>query len=620
MQNLPIGKQTFSAIRDENLLYVDKTKYIHRMITQGSRYFLSRPRRFGKSLTLSTLDAIFSGKRELFDGLAIADTDYNWEHFPVLRFDMSEMAKNTVAALEKSLADKITQFASEHEVAIDPNLSLGQYFSTLIATLSKKYKKKVVVLVDEYDKPIISHLTNIPVAIAIRDTLRSFYTILKAADEHLRFVMLTGVSKFSKAGVFSELNHLTDLTMDTRYAGLCGYTQEELEYYFRDYIEVLAHPPAPSQAGGNLFSERATALSIPSEGQGIGKTATDISVPSQKGVQGTTVGSPLNESSPPPGRGQGEGPSATEQVLTKIKTWYNGYRFSTADLRVYNPFSTLLLFEQREFKPYWFETGTPKFLVDLIKANQYQLENAAGSDVTEAAFATYELENLSMLPLLLQTGYLSINTYDREWASYHLDYPNFEVKHSFLSHILRDYTHEETADTQLRTLIEALQKGQTEVFFETLQIFFAKIPYDIQLKQEKYYQTIFYTLFMLLGLRIHAEVRTNKGRIDAVIETTVYIYIFEFKLHGSAEEAISQIKEGKYYQRYTTPKRVERTESEIQNAFNTGIERVSRAAASPFKKQSPSISSGKRPELILVGVSFDQNTRNIGKWITETTS
>lgn len=467
MKTLPIGKHTFADIRHDNMLYVDKTAYIHRLITRGSAYFLSRPRRFGKSLTLSTLDAIFSGKRDLFDGLAIAETDYKWETFPVLRFDMSEMDKTDENTLKKSLTKKIEQLTIEHTLSLDPDLPLGQYFASLIKTLHAK-SGKVVVLIDEYDAPVIHHITNIPRAIALRDALSDFYTILKVSDEHLRFVMLTGVSKFSKAGIFSKINHLTDLTMHPAYATLCGYTQTELELYFADHITALA----------------------------------------------------TNE------------PSSNRTILLeKIRHWYNGYHFCDNAPGVYNPYSTLNLFEARKFKNYWFESGTPNFLISLIKEKHYDLENAEKTALTEDAFSTYELENLNISALLFQTGYLTIADYREDRMLYQLAFPNFEVRHSFFEHLLHVYTENHTfAGGPLWTLIDALNAQDVDLFFKTLTLFFAKIPYTIQLKDEKYYQTIFYTIFTLIKLKIAAEVCTNTGRIDALVETVTHVYVFEFKV------------------------------------------------------------------------------------------
>jgi hypothetical protein len=270
------------------------------------------------------------------------------------------------------------------------------------------------------------------------------------------------------------------------------------------------------------------------------------------------------------------GPSPTDQVLEKIKTWYNGYRFSTANVRVYNPFSTLLLFQHRVFKNYWFETGTPNLLIDLIKNKQYNLENADGAETPEFSFSTYELERLEILPLLVQTGYLTIQDYDPEWMLYRLGFPNFEVKNSFLNHLLNAYTAEDTlANNQLKTLIQSLQRRDLPTFFEALKIFFAKIPYDIQLRDEKYYQSIFYMIFTLIGLKITAEVRTNTGRIDAIVETADSLFLFEFKVDDTAQNAMNQINEKGY-------------------AFG-------------FTKSTKTLQK--------IGVSFSTKERNVAEWI-----
>ncbi|MEK7298829.1 MAG: AAA family ATPase, partial [Candidatus Margulisiibacteriota bacterium] len=315
MKPLPIGSQTFEHIIQGNGVYVDKTQYIYALANAGSdsngvgpKFFLSRPRRFGKSLTISTLDALFSGRRELFEGLWITqNTDYAFETFPVLRFDLSNIGKEDGHKLAQSLCFRMHDIAKIYGVKIDQARGVGQQFEQLIRGVAAQTRSRVVVLVDEYDAPIIRHITDVKKAADNREVLREFYTTLKAEDAHMRFVLLTGVSKFSKVSVFSGLNNLQDLTMDARYATFLGYTQEELEFYFKDRIEALAETEQ---------------LTVP-------------------------------------------------EILDKIKHWYNGYRFSKAETKVYNPFSTLLLLEQKDFKAHWFETGTPTFLVELIKQKNF---------------------------------------------------------------------------------------------------------------------------------------------------------------------------------------------------------------------------------------------------------
>jgi hypothetical protein len=521
MKNLPIGTQTFEGIVTGNYVYVDKTRFIYNLAIAGSesltasgpKFFLSRPRRFGKSLTISTLDALFSGRRDLFEGLWITQhTDYTFDKFPVLRFDLSNIGKEDGPQLAKSIGFRVRDLAKQHGVEVDPERTVGQQFGQLIQKVAAKTQNRVVVLVDEYDAPIIRHITEAKKAADNRDVLREFYTTLKAEDAHLRFVLLTGVSKFSKVSVFSGLNNLQDLTMDVRYSTMLGYSQEELESNFAPHIEALAQ-------------------------------AEELSVP---------------------------------ETLEKIKHWYNGYRFSEAETKVYNPFSTLLLFEQKRFKGHWFETGTPTFLVDLIKKTEFDVPHIEQADVDESAFSTYEIENLNPLALLVQTGYLTIKTYNKKRNTYRLSYPNYEVENSFLMQVVKGFSEDlQITEGTLWRLIDALVAADLTLFFDTLTVFFAKIPYDIQLKNEKYYQTIFYLIFTLIGMRIQAEVRTNKGRIDAVVETEDTIYLFEFKLQGTAEEALAQIESKGYGQKYLERKK----------------------------------------KIRLCGVSFDPQERNVDRWV-----
>ncbi len=531
MKALPIGTQTFEGIVTGNYVYVDKTQHIYDMAMVGSesptasgpKFFLSRPRRFGKSLTISTLDALFSGRRDLFKGLWIDDADYDWQPFPVLRFDLSNIGKEDGPQLAKSIGFRVKDLAKQYGVEVDPERTVGQQFAQLIQNVAAKTQNRVVVLVDEYDAPIIRHITDVKKAEDNRDVLREFYTTLKAEDAHMRFVFLTGVSKFSKVSVFSGLNNLQDLTMDARYAGMLGYTQEELEFNFKEHIEALAQ------------EEQAT-------------------VP---------------------------------KTLEKIKHWYNGYRFSKTNEKVYNPFSTLLLFQQKDFKAHWFETGTPKFLVDLILAQQYDVQGLANVTVTETTFSTYELDMLSVLALLFQTGYLTILDYNKADNLFTLGYPNEEVKRAFTEALVSRYAVVEQglSEAYVVRMIKALKKEDLEMFFDTLRIFFANIPYTIQLKNEKYYQTIFYLIFTLMGMRIQAEVTTSKGRIDAVLETEKEIYIFEFKLQGTAEGALAQIQSKGYAQKY----------GHLIHA-------------------DPSVAK----KVTLIGVEFDSEERNIGRWVEAT--
>ena len=481
MKNLPVGIQTFRKLIDGNYLYVDKTEHIYKLLNQGSVYFLSRPRRFGKSLLISTLNEIFEGGKELFSGLWIYKSDYAWEKHPIVRIDFSKKKAENRDDLKGFILHQLKNIAEKYGIS----LARDQYdeaFDELLTKLSQI--NKVVVLIDEYDKPIIDNIENTGLAVELREVLKGFYTIIKACDEHIRFVLLTGVSKFSKAGVFSGLNNLEDISMDTRYSSLLGITRKEMENSFKDHI--------------NRFSKT----------EGIGNV----------------------------------------ELIEKITYWYDGFCFSKSGAKVFNPFSTLLLFKKLDFSNYWFESATPSFLIKLLKEENFDIKRLKEMEVREESFGAYELENLAVLPLLFQTGYLTIKGYDNDFMTYRLGYPNFEVENSFQYSLLNAYSSIHL-DGYLIDLIRTLRKSDFETFFDTLRIFFSNIPYDLQINKEKYYQTIFYLIFSLIGLKVEAEIKTNKGRIDAVI-IDKNIYIFEFKFNGNKDKALNQIKKTKYFEKY----------------------------------------------------------------------
>jgi hypothetical protein len=509
LMKYPLGIQTFSEIREENYLYVDKTAIIHELITTGKIYFLSRPRRFGKSLLISTLEAVFQGRTALFDGLAISDTDYDFATYPVLKFEFSQDEFLTADSLRGYILSDVNRFALEYDIELIEQ-TFSQRFAELLRKLHAKTGKKVVLLVDEYDKPILNNLKQ-PVLAEIKRVMNAFYSVFKPRDEHIKFVLITGVSKFAKVSVFSGMNSLTDISMDRQFASLCGITQQEFESHFGEAIEAL-----------DTYEQ-------------LGR----------------------------------------EALLAKIKHWYNGYKFHQNAITVYNPYSLLSLFKFNEFKNYWYSTATPTFLLELLKDKQYQLNKLSKLAVGEGAFAVTEPEQMNVQSVFVQTGYLTVKSYNE--PLFELDFPNFEVKKSFYDSIVGHYGCVDPGDGQLYTyqLTEQLKEGDIEAFFETLGCFFANIPYDISIDQEKYYQSLFYAIFTLLGLTIDAEVRTNQGRIDCVLQTSDVIYVIEFKLNGTKEEALLQIHDKQYAQKY--------------------------------------LNSAK--EVVLLGVEFDQKTRNIGGYV-----
>ncbi|MCK4766628.1 MAG: ATP-binding protein [Candidatus Aminicenantes bacterium] len=487
MKKLPIGIQTFSSLIEENYLYIDKTKNIYKLFAEGGKYyFLSRPRRFGKSLLISTLKEIFSGNKELFKDLWLYDK-IQWAKHPVIHLDFLGMEYGSRAELIKSLEFMVNQNAQNYGIKLKEK-GYDKKFNELIRQLAKK--EKVVILIDEYDKPIINHIDKPEIAMENRNTLRTFYETIKGADEFLEFVFITGVSKFSKVSLFSGLNNLDDITIDETYSTMLGYTQEELLHYFKDRLDALA----------------------------------------QEGEK--------------------------EQWLQDIKTWYNGYSWDGKNF-VYNPYSVLLFFQKRRFGNYWFETGTTTFLIKAIKKYHVDVTQLEHYKAGEAIFESFDIERMNVASLLFQTGYLTIREVeliDRTRRLYILSYPNQEVKESLLEHILGEFSACFANDISVivHELKKTLNEDKIDKFFEILKSLFAKIPYDMFIKErEGYYQTVIYLLLVLIGIDINTEVETNTGRLDAVIETAAYIYIMEFKM-GTAESALKQIRDKKYYQPYLT--------------------------------------------------------------------
>jgi hypothetical protein len=474
-------------------------------------YFLSRPRRFGKSLTISTLEAIFEGRRELFRGLTIDATDYDWKPYPIIRIDLGDKQARSAEELKEVLTFTVGEQAVRIGMKVTANLPHLQ-FRELVTTLGRD--EKVVILIDEYDKPILGNIEN-PAVGEILHVLKAFYSVVKTCDAQIRFALLTGVSKFSRVSVFSDLNNLVDLTMDARYAEMLGYTQEELERNFAPHIEHVA---------------------------------------AQRGC-------------------------TTGEVLDQMRQWYNGYRFSEAETWVYNPVSVGRFLDTGKLSNYWFETGTPSFLIKLLKNRTYDIRNLSRLRLDDLGFSVYEVNNVTPEPLLFQTGYLTIKDYDPEYELYTLGYPNREVENSFLRYLIDGFTatRKELAASHLADLRRALNEGELDELFRHLRVFFADIPYDIQLSNEKYYQTIFYLVFRIIGLDVDCEVRTEAGRIDAVVKTSARIFVFEFKLHGTAEEALEQIHQRRYHEKYTADGR----------------------------------------EMYLVGAAFDPETRNLERWLVE---
>lgn len=485
---LPIGIQDFEKIVTNGLTYVDKTELIYQLATRYDPYFLSRPRRFGKSLLVSTLYALFSGRRDLFKGLWIDQSDWDWVVYPIIRLDMSAINNRTPEMFERALIHALNKIAATYNLTLSGETS-SDVLSDLIEQLFFITKQKVVVLIDEYDKPLIDNIDDLSLATDNRKILRQFFTILKVQDNHLRFIFLTGVTKFSKVSVFSGLNNLNDLTMSNDHSALLGYTRKELERYFTDNIQEVAH-------------------------------ANDLSV---------------------------------EACYERIKEWYNGYKFSKNGELVYNPFSTLKLLDSKDFSAHWFETGTPAFLIDLVRKRQFDLSNLEQINVSVQSFSSFDIEELPTLPLLYQTGYLTIKAILPHINAYCLGFPNREVSQSFSESLLTTFASSKAECNKF--LVEIATNLYTSPwnysqFFDIMQKLFALIPYDLYVKQEKHFHSLFYLIIKLAGFQINAEIHTQQGRADASLETKDRIIIFEFKLDGSAQMAIDQIRQNKYYQIY----------------------------------------------------------------------
>ena len=470
---------TFRTIIEQNCMYVDKTKELYQLVSKpNGQYFLSRPRRFGKSMTLSALESIFLGEKELFKGLYIYDKPYEWKKYPIIRLSLNELTSKTAEELEKKLCYAIEDIAEGYGLEVSRD-GASEKFRQLIAKLYEKIAP-VVILIDEYDKPILDNILEKEEVQKIRALMKGFYGIIKASERFLRFTFITGVSKFTQVSIFSDLNNLTDITLNPDFATICGFTQSECEHYFAEWID-----------------ENYQKLEI-----------------------------------------------TKEDYLAKLKETYNGIRFTKKEVLVYNPVSFTRAMDECDFHHYWFETGTPTFLLKLLEEKDYDVVNFENLQLESSAFSSYDIDKLKLEALLYQTGYVTIKDYDSDSMLYTLSYPNKEVRSSFVLYLADYFTFlgREKYPSLVEQLRKAFLKNDIDEVFEILRVFYAKIDNTIKLKQEKYYQTVFYIIFTLLGYRIKAEVNTNKGRMDAVIKTDSNIYIFEFKLDKPASKALEQIK------------------------------------------------------------------------------
>ena len=510
----PIGIQDFESLRNDGYVYVDKTALIYKLATTGRYYFLSRPRRFGKSLLISTMEAYFRGKRELFKGLAIEQLEKDWKEYPILHIDLNTAKYDSADALLNVLNDILSYWESQYgssPTEVTPELR----FKGIVRRACEKTGQRVVILVDEYDKPMLQAIGDEALQDEYRNTLKAFYSVLKTQDRYIKFAFLTGVTKFGKVSVFSDLNNLDDISMDNRYIDICGITEQEMHRYFEESLHELA-------AGEHL---------------------------------------------------------TYEETCDRLRLLYDGYHFEVDTVGMYNPFSLLNTLNKHKFGDYWFETGTPSFLVYLLKQADYNLNNLQEEMVSADVLNSVDSMSKNPIPVIYQSGYLTIKGYDERFRIYKLGFPNKEVENGFVKYLLPMYTpiEENKSEFYIANFVSDIEKGNPDGFMERLQSLFADSDYKITGKMEKYFQNSMYLIFKMMGFFTEVERTTSRGRMDIVMKTKDYIYVMELKLDGTADEALKQIEDKGY--------------------------------AEPFK------TDGR--QIYKIGVSFSSETRGIEEWRIE---
>ena len=496
----PIGIQSFERIIQEGYVYVDKTDIIYDLTHNGSIYFLSRPRRFGKSLLVSTLENYYSGRKELFHGLAIEKMETEWNEYPVFHVDFNGSNFTKQDILENRIGSYISDWEKQYSLDTgNIETDLGNRFIKVLKAAHEQTGRRAVVLVDEYDKPILDVLdVDADLENKHRNILKAFYSVFKGADKHLQFVLLTGVTKFSQVSVFSGFNQPKDISMDIRYEALCGITQKEIEKYFTEPVSQMAV----------------------------------------------------------------EYQCTPQEMYKLLKQQYDGYHFSDKLTDIYNPFSLLNALDAKRIKDYWFSTGTPTYLIRLLNHSHERMNEFTGKYYTPAEFIDYKADVERPLPMIYQSGYLTIKAYDRDFNTFLLDFPNNEVKGGFLTMVASSYLQpSEETGSWIRSLVVALRKGEVEQVHELFTSFLAGIPYTMRRKEneverERYFQYTFYLIMRLVSVyTVYAEKVQSQGRVDCIVETPQYVYIFEFKLDGTAEEALRQIEEKGYAREYVADSR-----------------------------------------------------------------
>ena len=495
----PIGIQTFEDIVRDGFVYVDKTDSIYSLVQEGKVYFLSRPRRFGKSLLISTLESYFLGKKELFKGLKIEALEKEWKTYPVVHIDFNGEDFTRRDALAGFLGAIITNLEKAYGCSSEGEASIGQRFLNVITNIHRQTGNRVVVLVDEYDKPLLDvigtsyKVNDQGIEISLeeynRNTLKSFYSTFKAADEHLRFVFLTGVTKFSQVSVFSGFNQPNDISMHPKYDAICGITEAEMLRYFHDPITEMAQTKKWS----------------------------------------------------------------FEAMVNALKQQYDGYHFSDTLTGIFNPFSLLNAFDRMRLDGFWFQTGTPTYLIRLLEHSDENLNELAGKYYAAQDFSDYKADVERPLPMIYQSGYLTIKEYNERTKAFKLDIPNDEVKQGFISLLANNYFKaQQTADSLMLRSVDLLDAGELDQFREALTSFLASIPYTMRRKEnererERYFHYTFYLILRLLSTyMVYTEKQLSQGRADCIIETDHFVYVFEFKLDGTAEEALQQIEDKGY--------------------------------------------------------------------------
>lgn len=492
-RHFPVGIETFSEIIENNFVYVDKTELIHKLVSNKGYYFLSRPRRFGKSLLLSTLRAFFEGRRDLFEGLAITRHEHSWERHPVFHLNFVNANLSSGEGLKALIIQHLMEWEAEYGVS-SISTELSQRFYAVIKKSVEITGKQAVVLIDEYDKALVSSFGNTELHNEFRAILKPIYANLKAADQYIRFGMITGVSRFSRLSIFSDINNLSDISLDNRYASICGITEEEMLRDCRHGIEKISE-----------YTHR-----------------------------------------------------SYDETVTDLKKRYDGYHFTSKCPDIYNPFSLFNAFEKGELGNFWFASGTPTFLIEALRDSEIYLPDLLRSEVDTTQLSDIDSYRSSPTALLFQTGYLTIKSFDPEFESFTLGLPNREVANGFFKDLLPVYMNDRNGKslTAIRNFCRKVMAGDVEGFLTDLKTFLSDIPYYLSKnKPEIYFENNIYIIFKLMGFFVETEYSTSSGRIDLLVKTKDFIYVIELKLHGTAEEALAQIEEKGYSQPFATDRR-----------------------------------------------------------------